>query len=127
MYAPLTKAANTTFERPRDYGDGREIRAIGLAKKNALDHAYLTDLAGLMGANAKEYILDFGNWNKQDLQNNAVAKEFLEDLEEREPMLDIYQRMKRAAENIRDRERMRNPQYPWAYYKNRGDDDYYDN
>lgn len=123
-YDPVNKAANRTFERPRYYTDDdtgemvKEIRAIGLSKKNALDHAYLADIFGKELADTYERSA-FSDGNAQDYQNNLVGAAFARDLKEKEPMLNIYQRMKRAAESIRDREYMRNPQYPWAYYRNR--------
>lgn len=130
---PLTRAAHTTFERPKYYGnvdeEGNpvsEIRAINLSKKNALDHAFLVDQAGLarfpsMGhflADRYEASQEYDR-NTQDFKNNEVAELFFSDLYKREPMLNTYQRMMKAAQSIRDREYMRNPQFPWAYYKNR--------
>jgi hypothetical protein len=117
-YDPVNKAAHRTFERPMDYGSGKEIRAINLSKKNALDHAYAADLVGKTVADLYEKSALSDN-NAQDLQNNLVGAAFARDLKERDPMLNIYQRMLRAAKSIRDRDRMRNPQYPWAYYENR--------
>jgi|TARA_R110002073_G_C9134309_1_gene551904 hypothetical protein len=109
---PYEKASHTTI-------DPRTKEALNLSQHNALAHAYLTDIATPLGAYLKEKVLDFGESNRQDEQNNSVARAFLKDLEEREPMLNIYERMKKAARSIQQREYMRNPQYPWAYYENR--------
>lgn len=124
IYRPLDQAAHRTYERPRYYGnvdnDGnlvKEIRAINLSKKNALDHAYAADLVGQTVADIYEGSF-LSDKNAQDYQNNLVGAQFARDLKEREPMLNIYERMLRAAQSIRDRDRMRNPQYPWAYYEN---------